>query len=455
MMFAFFFALGAWAVTLSTYLMSAPTKGGLNFTTQEVGWIYSTFAFGGMAAQFFVGLLADRLFRADRVLAVACVLCAGLVFAAAKWCDRQFPLMDEAYRSAAHLQRVGGESALDLHGKLDPAAALSGGAVVSPTHAEVRVALDRVNEDPRVRRVAAETFRVLFPLMLAYCFFLHIALTLTTVTALRNLPDAGEFARVRMYGTVGWIAAGVIVGVVLRDVSTEPLYLAAGASAVTGVYAFTLPRTAPRGQGKTLAEAFGVPALKLVRDRSFAVFIAVAFVAASMNQFYGVYAHRYLTDLHVPYPALTMTIGQCCEVAVMFAIPLLNPRKHLKTLMMVGLAGYVVRGVAMTCGWVPGVILFGVTMHGWSYAFFYVVAATYIDREAPPHLRASAQAIVSFVVSGAAVLAGNLLAGAVVDEWRTGTVIEWSPVWAVPLVGCVATFVSFGGLFRPPPDEPP
>ena len=68
MMFLFYFALGSWAVTLSTYLMSAPVKGGLNFTTAEVGWVYSTFAIGGVTAPLFVGLLADRLFPVERIL---------------------------------------------------------------------------------------------------------------------------------------------------------------------------------------------------------------------------------------------------------------------------------------------------------------------------------------------------------------------------------------------------
>lgn len=450
MMFLFYFALGSWAVTLSTYLMSAPTLGGLNFSTPEVGWVYSTFAIGAMAAQCFVGLLADRLFRADRVFAIACLCCSGLILAVATWCDHRFPIMDEVYRETAHQQRVAGESALHLHGKLDSAEAAFGGAAVSPTRAEVRVALDRVNEDPRVRRAAWDTFLVLFPLMLGYCFFLHIAMTLTTVTTLRNLHDPGEFARIRLHGTLGWIVAGVVISVILTDVSTQPLYLASAASAVVGIYAFTLPRTPPRGQGKTLSEAFGLPALKLLQNRAFAIFLLVAFLAAAMNQFYAVYAHRYLTDLHLAYPPLIMTIGQWCEVAVMFSLPLLNPRKHVKTLMLIGLTGYVVRGVAMTVGWIPGVILFGVTMHGWSYAFFYIVAATYIDREAPPNLRASAQAIVSFVVSGAAVLAGNQLAGVIVEGWRTGTTIEWTPVWSVQLVGCVAAFLIFGLFFRPP-----
>src|SRR5262245_16888120 len=121
MMFVFYFSLGAWAVTLSTFLMLAPTRGGLNFTTAEVGWVYSTFAIGGVIAPLFVGLLADRLFPAQRVLGVAGLVACGLLATAGWWCDHNFPKMDAVYRAADRELAGGGPN---------------------------REALDRVNDDP-------------------------------------------------------------------------------------------------------------------------------------------------------------------------------------------------------------------------------------------------------------------------------------------------------------------
>jgi nucleoside transporter len=424
MMFLFFFAVGAWAVTLSTYLMSAPTKGGLNFTTTQVGWVYSTFAFGGMIAPLAIGLLADRLFAAQRVLGVSGLACAALLFAAGRWCDANFPRTADAYRRASAAESV-----------LDPPA------------------LDRVNDNPEVRRVAAETFRPLFGLMLAYCVGLQIGITLTTVITLRNLPDPGGFSRVRLYGTIGWIVAGYVIGQFLAAVSSQPLYLAAGASGLLGLFAFLLPHTPPKGTGRTPAEMFGLPALTLFRDRSFGVFVGVTFACGAMNQFYGIYAHRYLTDLGVYKPEQVMTLGQVVEAACMFTIPMLGPRRRVKGLMLLGLVGWVVRGAVMTWGAVPAVVAVGVPMHGWSYAFYYMVAATYLDQEAPPHLRASAQGIITFASGGVGVWAGNVFAGLVVDHHRAGTVIDWRPVWLVPLVGSAVALVVFALFFRPPPER--
>lgn len=445
MMFAFFFGMGSWVVTLSTFLMSAPVKGGLNFSTAEVGLVYSTFAFGGILAPLVIGLLTDRLFRGERVLGVASLLAAGLLLAAGRWCDDAFPRMDAAYRAAAAGQLVDGRPALDL------LPAVNDGSADSDVRDRVRAALDRVNDDPKVRRVAAETFGPLFGLMLAYCACAQLALTVSTVVTLRNLPDpAHDFGRVRLFGTVGWIAAGNAVGLFLRPVSTDVLYLAAAGTAVTGLYAFTLPATRPKGGGRSIAEAFGLPALRLFRDRSFVVFVAIAFVTTAMNQFYVVYGHRFLTDHGVPRAAQVMTIAQVVEVACMFGLPFLRPKDRMKTIMAVGLGGYAFRGLVMAVGWVPAVVALGVPMHGWGYTFFFLVAATYIDREAPPHLRASAQGIITFVSGGVGVLAGNTFAGWVVDRHRAGTVIDWTPVWEIPLAVCTLGLAAFLLLFHPP-----
>jgi hypothetical protein len=277
-------------------------------------------------------------------------------------------------------------------------------------------------------------------------------MTLTTVIGLRNLADPGNrFAGVRLYGTVGWIAAGWALGLFLRAVSSDALYLAAAGSAVVGLYAFTLPRTPPMGTGRSVPEMVGLPALGLFRDRSFVVFVLVAFLTTAMNQFYVVYGHRYLTDHGVPKPERVMTLAQVVEVGCMFALPLLRPRDRMKGLMLLGLGGYALRGLVMATEWTPAVVAVGVPMHGTGYTFFLLVASTYLDREAPPHLRASAQGIITFVSGGVGVWAGNTFAAAVVDHYRVVTAIDWHAVWLVPLAVCTVVCLAFAALFYPPP----
>ena len=440
MMFLTYFSLGSWAVTAGTYLMSAPVKGGLNFTTEQVGWIYSTFAIGAMLATPLVGLLVDRLFRADRVFAAAACACGLCLLSASLWCERCFPDIEDAYGKLMAEEVVDGVplSEHPQRGDADPPET-------------VKAAYERINNAPEMRDATSHAFAPLFCIMLLQSFCLLIALTLTTVLSLRNLPDPGhQFARTRMFGTVGWVAVGLVMGAIVRPISAEPFLLASLAMLLVGVYGFTLPRTPPKGKGKSLGEAFGLPAFKLFRDRSFVVFIGVALLTAQMNQFYGVYGHRYLTDLGLPKPERWMTIGQILEIGCMFALPLLDPKRNMKWLMLVGVGASALRAGAMIGGKMSIVLAVGVPMHGLSFALYFVVAATFIDREAPPTLRASAQAIAAFVSSGLGPWTGNLMASTVVDHYRTGRTIDWSSVWMVPLMGSLVATVLFAVFFRTP-----
>lgn len=448
MMFLFYFSIGAWVVTLPTYLLSAPVAGGLSLSTAEVGWVSSASAVSAMIAQPVVGLLADRLFRADRVLAVACLSCAALLAAAGWWCDRHTPRVSAAYRDAAAGEVVAGRPVLDQLAEV-------AGADSSPASEQLRAALDRVKDAPAVRRAATEAFGPLFGIMLAQCVGSQLGLTMTTVIALRNLPNpSAGFARVRLWGTIGWVVSGNLIGLFLSAVSAQPLYLAAGSAALSGLFALGLPSTPPKGAGKTFGEAFGLPALRLLRDRAFVVFLLIAYGSAVLNQFYVTFGHRYMTDLGLPRPEQWMTFGQVIEVGCMFALPLLKPRDHLKVLLAVGLAGWVLRAAAMASLSPGAVVGLAIPMHGFSYTFFSIVGATFVDREAPPHLRASAQAVASFVTAGVGPWTGNLIAASVVDAHRAGTRIGWGDVWLTPLAGTAVLLVAFLALFRPAARRP-
>jgi MFS family permease len=403
-----------------------------------------------MLANPLVGILADRLFAAQRVYFVACGLCGLLLLLAGWWCQQSFPRVEQTYREAASAVTVQGRPVIELwqERQLNPA------QFDEDQRQELREALQLVNDSTAVRHEGALTFRILFGIMLAQAVALQIGLTLTTVISLRNLPDPShDFSRTRMWGTVGWVVVGWMLGLTVEIRSAEPFYLAGILALLVSGYAFSLPHTPPKGRGKSLGEAFGLPAFRLFRDRSFVVFLIVAYVASVMNQFYGVYGHKLLTDWQVQGVERWMTVGQILEVGVMFTIPLLKPKKTMKWLMLLGLLGWTLRGLALTTGSVNWALGLAVPMHGWSFAFYFIVAATYIDREAPPHLRASAQAIVAFVASGLGPWSGNMLAAWVVDHYRTGETIDWPSVWIGPTICCSLLFCGFLIWFKAPPAE--
>ena len=362
MMFLQYFGLSAMIVPLTRYLQTPPGDGGLGFSPTHVGYIYMTFAVGAIVAPMVVGLLADRWFAAEKVISTSHAVMAALMGAAGRWCDTY----------------------------------------------------DGTGADP------ADAVGPLFALVLGYAIGTQITLTLTNVISFRNLTSGdGVFWYVRLTGTFGWIVAGVVIGWGMNPISPQPLYVAAATSAVLSAFALALPHTPPKGHGRPIREVIGLPAIKMFRDRSFVVFAGVLLLCNTMNQFYGLFVSPYLKDLGVELdlgawgqlaPEVIMTLAQWCEITCMASTPWLLRRFKLKHLMLMGLSGLVLRNTLLYTANVPGIVAVGLPMHGWGYAFYGMLGAYFVDREAPQHLRAGAQSLVTFLGSGPAVMAGNILA---------------------------------------------
>jgi len=438
MMFGQYLILGCWAVTLATYLMSSPLRGGLGFPPSYTSWVYSTVALSGMIAPIFIGLLADRLFAAEKLMGVLHFVAAVMLTGVAWCCYDYQPRIEAAYRAAAAQERIGEIPLLDMEQRLVDAPH----EATPETKKAVREAFARVQASPELGRLLDDTFVTLFLLMFGYTFCYITTSTLSNVVVFRNLPDSREkFGSIRLYGTIGWIVAGVQLELFWNVISAAPLFLAAGFSLGFAVFCFWLPHTPPSGQSKSLGEALGMPALSMFRRRSFCVLIFCSLGIAGVQQFYSIYANRYLNELHAPYPAAVQTLAQVAEVCCMAAIPLCLRTIGLKGTMILGLFGWILRNGLFATEWLPLVVLVGLPLHGLSYAFFILIASMYVDRQAPLHLRASAQGIFTFISMGVGTLLGNWFSARIVNEQTIGDIVAWPVVWLYP------TFISIAILF--------
>jgi nucleoside transporter len=402
MMFLQYVGMGAWIVPLTRYLPAPPDRGGLGFSPTQVGFVYMTLAVGGLVAPFVVGLLADRWFAAEKVVRWSHAVMAAAMAAAGWWC--------ETHAGAA----------------ADPTAA------VAP----------------------------LVAIMLMYSVCCQITLTLTNVISFRNLPESGDsFGYVRLVGTFGWIVGGVIGGWGLSPLSSEPLYFASVGSLLMAAYSLLLPHTPPKGYGRPISEVVGLPALTMLQDRSVVTFAAVLFLGNLLNQFYILFTARYLHERGVRVdlgslgswgPEVVMTLAQWCEMTCMALTPWLVRRLGLKGLMALGLAGWVLRNALLYTDTVPWIVAIAIPMHGWSYAFFGMLGALFVDREAPVHLRAGTQSLVTFFASGPAVMMGYYFAAQVVEARTCDGAADWPAVWVIPLVGYILAFALFMVFFREP-----
>jgi nucleoside transporter len=306
------------------------------------------------------------------------------------------------------------------------------------------------------------TFGPFYVVLLVYALCYMPTLALSNSISFRQMDDPRvEFPPVRVLGTIGWIIAGLVVGTLGVEATAQPMRLAAAASIVLGLFSFALPHTPPQKSGRvTLGDVLGLDALKLLADRSFAVFVLGSFLVCIPLQFYYAFANLFLNELHVTNAAGKMTLGQMSEIFFMLVMPWFFRRLGVKYMLLVGMAAWTARYVLFAVGnngdlvWM---LYAGILLHGICYDFFFVTGQIYVDRKAPGDLRAAAQGFIAFVTLGVGMFIGSWASGRVVDRFGVtgpgGTAHVWERIWLVPAAGAGIVLLLFAALFQAA-DEP-
>ncbi|MEP6590262.1 MAG: nucleoside permease [Gemmatimonadota bacterium] len=299
------------------------------------------------------------------------------------------------------------------------------------------------------------TFSTMYVGMLLYALCYMPTLALTNSLSMSHLKDAAaEFGSIRVLGTLGWIAVGLLLGKLSVDATATPLRIAAAASLVLGLYSFFLPHTPPPARGRSFSwrDAVGVDALALMKDRSFTVFIIGSFLLCIPLQFYYAFANLFLNEVGVANAAGKMTMGQMSEVAFMLAIGVLLRKFGIRVILLVAMLAWAARYFLFSMGdagngvWM---LYVGLLLHGVCYDFFFVSGQIYVDQQAGPQIRAAAQGFIALVTLGFGNFAGSWLSGLIVDSHKTATGHDWAAIWQVPAIGALVIFAIFALLFKP------
>jgi nucleoside transporter len=267
---------------------------------------------------------------------------------------------------------------------------------------------------------------------------------------------AREFPGIRVLGTIGWIVAGLFIGTLGLEATAVPMQIAAGGSLVLGLFCLVLPHTPPEkvAHRVTARDVLGLDALRLLRDRSFAVFVLGSFLICIPLQFYYTFANPFLNELGVSNAAGKMTLGQMSEIGFMLVMPWFFRRLGVKYMLLVGMAAWAARYVLFATGdngamvWA---LYAGILLHGICYDFFFVTGQIYVDQRAPKDLRAAAQGLIAFVTLGIGMFIGSLISGRVVDAFLVSAdppLHAWDRIWLVPAAGAAAVLILFALFFR-------
>lgn len=382
MMFLQFFIWGVWYAFLGAYMNS------IGFSGTEQGAVFSTVALGGIISPFFVGMIADRFFSAQHVLA-AMHLLGGILL----W---MLPGITEA--------------------------------------------------------------SVFYWVLLGHTICFMPTLALVNTIAFHQMTDTGkQFPGIRVLGTIGWIVAGLVIGNLDLETSSAIFKIGGGVSIVMAIFSLFLPSTPPkaRGQKVKVSDVLGLDALVLLKDRSFAVFIASSLLICIPLVFYYGSTSTFMEALNVSNTGSKMAMGQMSEIFFLLVMPFFFVRLGIKKMLICGMLAWVLRYVMFAYGdgesqiWL---IYAGIIFHGICYDFFFVSGQIYVDQRAPEQIRASAQGFISFVTYGVGMFIGSLVMGDVLQRSSLeGGGYAWQSFWLVPAVMAAVILVLFAILFKDPP----
>ncbi|KQM67239.1 MFS transporter [Pedobacter sp. Leaf216] len=389
MMFLEFFIWGAWFVTLGAFLSN-----NLKATNSEIGSVFSTQSWGAIIAPFIIGLIADRYFNAERILGVLHIIGAILMY--------------QMYN--------------------------------------------------------APDVSVFYPYVLGYMILFMPTLALVNSVSFNQMKDAEkEFANIRVFGTIGWIIAGLLISFAFHWDSPEGIqagmlkstFLMAGiASLALGLFSFTLPATPPKvakDEKIKLRDILGLDALKLLKDKNFAVFFISSILICIPLAFYYQNAGLFLADIKVSNPTGKMAIGQVSEALFLLAIPVFFSKYGFKKTIIVGMLAWAVRYVLFAygnAGNLSFMLIIGIALHGVCYDFFFVSGQIYTNSKAGEKIKSAAQGIITLATYGVGMLIGFKVAGLITDMYKTGEVTDWKMVWIIPAGIAAAVFLLFALLFN-------
>ncbi|MDB2701659.1 nucleoside permease [Flavobacteriaceae bacterium] len=361
----------------------------------EIGMAFSTQSWGAIIAPVFIGLIADRFFNAERILGVLHLIGAILMYLMAQ----------------------------------------------------------------------AGDFGGFYPYVFGYMLVYMPTLALVNSVSFYQMKDpAKEFSIIRVFGTLGWIVAGLFISYWFRWDAQEAIangalantfIMVAIASALLGLFSFSLPKTPPSntgGENLSLGDLLGFDALKLLKDRNFLMFFITSILICIPLAFYYQQANPFLVELGMKNPTGKMTLGQISEVLFMLLLPFFFKKFGFKKTILVGMLAWSIRYILFAygnAGEYTFMLIIGIALHGICYDFFFVSGQIYTDFKAGEKVKSAAQGLITLATYGVGMLIGFWVAGKISDTYllENGQ-HNWEVIWLLPAAFAMGVLILFMLIFR-------
>ncbi|MBC7949836.1 MAG: nucleoside permease [Chitinophagaceae bacterium] len=390
MMFLEFFIWGGWFVTLGTFL-----EKNFEATGGEKASVFSTQSWGAIIAPFIIGLIADRFINAEKILGALHLIGALLMY--------------QMYNS--------------------------------------------------------DTMSAFYPYVLIYMILYMPTLALVNSVSFNQMKNPEkEFSSIRVWGTIGWIVAGLLISFLFHWDSSEnaaqgmlknTFLLASIASLALGILSFTLPKTPPTkspGEKVSVKQMLGLDALKLLKDRNFAVFFIASILICIPLAFYYQNTHPFLSNIGMNDPTGKMTIGQISEVLFLLALPIFFTKFGFKKTILVGMLAWALRYVLFAfgnAGELSFMLLIGIALHGICYDFFFVSGQIYTNSKAGERYKSAAQGLITLATYGVGMLIGFEIAGRITDAYKLSeTTYDYKMIWLIPAAIAAGVMLLFAIAFK-------
>ena len=388
MMFLQFFIWGSWSVTLGLVM----TQHNMSLL---IGDAFSAGPIASILSPFVLGMLVDRFFASQKVMAVMHLLGAAIL-----WFVPQ--------------------------------------------------------------ALVAQNGALLIGLLFGYTLCYMPTLALINNIAFHSLANIDKtFPVVRVFGTVGWIVAGIFIGVTGISDTTGIFTLAAICSVALALYSLTLPHTPAPAKGLPIQvrDLFCADAFALLKTRHFFIFsLCATLISVPLGTYYA-YTASYLSDAGVGDVSTAMSFGQMSEIVFMLVIPLLFRRLGVKYMLLSGMLAWFVRYALFALGVneeARALLYLGILLHGVCYDFFFVVGFIYTDRVAGEKVKGQAQSMIVMFTYGIGMLLGSQISGALYNRLVAGQTVPqaWVTFWWIPAIAAAVIALLFLFSFHYNEKEP-